>query len=202
MCAILVTSLILLISQSTAHAQGRIPKSQTFQLAPELASFYEVGRVDADGTLKLKYLGPVNFGFRKSLMLTEGDFIGVGSENPRLIGTGSLFFRVQVKSVLAGGNLEAQIEKAAVAHFENMNIVGLFRPLGSTTKTIQAAPPYAPVVDVSEEIAEMDKPQQQQLAECRRRMKQIGIAFHNFHEANQQFPPAVVYGPGDKPWHS
>jgi hypothetical protein len=118
-----------LISQSTAHAQGRIQKSQTFQLAPGLASFYEVGRVDADGTLKLKYLGPVNFGFRKSPMLTEGDFIGVGSENPRLIGIGSHFFRVQVKSVLAGGNLEAQIEKAAVAHFENMNIVGLFRRL-------------------------------------------------------------------------
>jgi hypothetical protein len=33
-------------------------------------------------------------------------------------------------------------------------------------------------------------------------LKQIGLAMHNFHAATNHFPPAVVFGPDGKPWHS
>jgi hypothetical protein len=33
-------------------------------------------------------------------------------------------------------------------------------------------------------------------------LKQIGLAFHNFHAVNDRFPAAVIYGPDGKPWHS
>jgi hypothetical protein len=33
-------------------------------------------------------------------------------------------------------------------------------------------------------------------------LKQICLAFHNYADANRAFPPAVVFGPDGKPWHS
>ena len=33
-------------------------------------------------------------------------------------------------------------------------------------------------------------------------LKQIGLAMHNFHDIHKHFPPAVIYGPDGKPWHS
>lgn len=33
-------------------------------------------------------------------------------------------------------------------------------------------------------------------------LKQIGLAFHNYAWFNRSFPPAVIYGPDGKPWHS
>ena len=33
-------------------------------------------------------------------------------------------------------------------------------------------------------------------------LKQIGLAFHNYAEVHRHFPPAVIYGPDGKPWHS
>lgn len=33
-------------------------------------------------------------------------------------------------------------------------------------------------------------------------LKQICLAFHNYADANRSFPPAVVFGPDGKPWHS
>ena len=33
-------------------------------------------------------------------------------------------------------------------------------------------------------------------------LKQIGLAFHNYADAYRSFPPAVIYGPDGKPWHS
>ncbi len=33
-------------------------------------------------------------------------------------------------------------------------------------------------------------------------LKQIMLAMHNFHSAHGHFPPAVIYGPNGKPWHS
>ena len=33
-------------------------------------------------------------------------------------------------------------------------------------------------------------------------MKQIGLAVHNFISVHGKLPPAVIYGPDGKPWHS
>ncbi|MEZ6046073.1 MAG: DUF1559 domain-containing protein [Planctomycetaceae bacterium] len=39
-------------------------------------------------------------------------------------------------------------------------------------------------------------------SETRNRMKMLGLAFHNYHDIHQCFPPGVIYGPDGKPWHS
>lgn len=33
-------------------------------------------------------------------------------------------------------------------------------------------------------------------------LKEIAVAFHNYHAAYQRLPPAIVYGSDGKPWHS
>lgn len=36
----------------------------------------------------------------------------------------------------------------------------------------------------------------------RNRLRQIGIAMHNFHDEFGHLPPAAIYGPDGRPWHS
>ena len=37
---------------------------------------------------------------------------------------------------------------------------------------------------------------------CKCRLKQFGLAFHNYHEVYGTFPPAFVLGPDGRKWHS
>ena len=140
--------------------------------------------------MRLKRAGVNGFRFRETPMLTEGYFVGLAWEESGRFSTCSHFFRVQVESVSSQGELEARVDKSVVEHFENVKIVGLFRPLDSTTAAMQAAPVYAPVSDGSQEIIGMAHEQQQQLVGCKLRLKQIGIAMHNFHGVHSHFPTA------------
>lgn len=39
-------------------------------------------------------------------------------------------------------------------------------------------------------------------ATCKCRLKQFGVALHNYHDAHGSFPPAFVLGPDGQKWHS
>jgi beta-lactamase regulating signal transducer with metallopeptidase domain len=47
--------------------------------------------------------------------------------------------------------------------------------------------------------AVMSARQAARLAQSMNNMKQIGLAFHNYHDAHQHLPPAVIYGPNNVP---
>lgn len=44
--------------------------------------------------------------------------------------------------------------------------------------------------------------QKAQLSASRGKLKQIGLALHNYHDKYDCFPPAYTLGPDGKPWHS
>jgi hypothetical protein len=93
----------------------------------------------------------------------------------------------------------------------------IFAPDGTTATQIQCLPPlvrfdeaslaaYLATERATEEsqrrLAEKVRNQAQYLSQSINNIKQIGIAMHNYADAIGHFPPAVVYGPDGKPWHS
>ena len=91
------------------------------------------------------------------------------------------------------GEVTIQVGPAAAGQLKNGEIVALVRPPGSTTEELREVPDLVEP-DGGGEIAGLGPPRQN--------LKQIGLALHTFHDAHGCFPPAVVFGPDGKPWHS
>jgi hypothetical protein len=89
----------------------------------------------------------------------------------------------------------------------------VFAPEGATADQIRTVPPlvrfdegslnaYLAVLVRQKQLAESYRDQARSVAVSINNLKQIGLALHNFHSVMDHFPPAVVYGPDGKPWHS
>lgn len=106
--------------------------------------------------------------------------------------------RGSLKEVLTDNQARLQIAQTNVEQFETIKHLLLFRPVGSTTAPLKAAP----IVDESERIEGVSDCQARSLQTSKQHLKQIGLALHNFHSAHRSFPPATIMGPDRKPWHS
>jgi hypothetical protein len=124
--------------------------------------------------------------------------------------------RVDVQEVLDGGEMIVAFGDGAAAAMRRGPAVlmrpfagelgGGERPTPATTKQLRALPDVLSS-DTAEATSGLLGAIQAARAAARRtqsmnNLKQIGLAFHNYADAFRHFPPAVIYGPDGKPWHS
>ena len=147
--------------------------------------------------------------------LTEGYFLGLtGLPETDMwmrydrITRGSLEFegasaiRVQVTEVQEGGKATLRVGSQATAQLKKGDTLFLMRPPGSSTAQLLAVPDTVAITDARHEVLGMDPTTAARLVQSENNLKQIGLAMRNFHDSYRHFPPAVIYGPDGKPWHS
>jgi hypothetical protein len=146
---------------------------------------------------------------------TEGYFLFVSPQllgdighrpAPRPLG---YLVRVEVTDVGEGQALTARSGPEAATALKAGDVGLLVRPGRMTTARMRALPAIIPLLKEGDPRA--PRALSAGLAEARRaarlnqsmtNLRQIGLALHNFQTAYGQFPPAVVYGPDGRPWHS
>jgi hypothetical protein len=163
-----------------------------------------IASMGEDGTLRLEQRRDEGATRQGQRTATEGYFLGLAqpaTQYQRSLDDAKVL-RVLVTEVLVEGALEVQVDPAAVPELEPGSVVSLLRPQASTTELMHAAPALASLVDALGSGTGLSKEQGAHLRTTQDRLKQIGLALHNFHDVNNCFPPAVVFGPDGKPWHS
>ncbi len=117
--------------------------------------------------------------------------------------------RIVVTDVGEQHRLTAKSGPEAAETLKEGDIVILMRPGRMTTSQIRSLPDVIPLMKGDEAKAPKSLVdslargrQEANLSQSINNLKQIGLAMHNFHAATNSFPPAVVFGPDGKPWHS
>ncbi len=163
-------------------------------------SLYSITRVEPDGTVEVTISQAVPAKFRTLLLgtLSEGYFLllaqGDRGKGPFVV------IRAQVTDVAEGPVLTLRTAPEAAARVKVGDAANLVRPSGATTARLRSLPDSIPlqVPTIPQDVAARLARRSQSI----NHLKQIGLALHNFHAANNRFPAAVIYGPDGKPWHS
>ena len=123
--------------------------------------------------------------------------------------------RIDIDEILDGGVAVATFGPGAAKVVRTADAI-LFRPMagrfdGETftqapTKAIRSLPDLLSTAEAKPGPGEAS-PLERARAAARRtasmnNLKQLALAFHNYHDAYNAFPPAAVIGPNGKPWHS
>jgi hypothetical protein len=134
--------------------------------------------------------------------LVEGYYLGIVQESFGASLTGARLVRVQVLEVLSEGAARIQLGPKAPARLKEGEFLLLVRPKDSTTVQLKQIPDLVLLEEGAAPGEKSDAAQRAQLAKAANNLKQIGLALYNFHDTYGHFPPAVIMGPDDKPWHS
>ena len=124
--------------------------------------------------------------------------------------------RVEITEVLEDGSLRATFGPGAAGIVAEGTAL-VFRPLAGdvtagdqkrpSTKSLRALPDVVRAANPAPAAAGKVDPISAAQAAARRQqsmnnLKQIALAFFNFHDHKAHFPPAAVIGPDGRPWHS
>jgi hypothetical protein len=109
--------------------------------------------------------------------------------------------RAQVTEVAEGPSLTVRLAPEAAGQVRPGDGAQLVRPLGSTTAALRSLPGVIPITE-DRAAAGAAAAKARSRAKSIDNLVRIGLALHNYHNARSEFPPAVMYGPDGKPWHS
>ncbi len=194
----------LLAGAADAFAQPSNEDRSVLQTPLNGPDFLTVSRVDSDGTIVVAPSATVPAQFRDNLsaFFAEGMYLLVTNDGkPR---DQRRVIRVQVTDVAAGSVFTMKTGPQAAAHVRVNDTARLVRTLPTTTAGLRALPDEVPFQGQSNDAKKNDVDPREALARARsiNNLKQMGLAMHNIHTAFNAFPPAVIYGPDGKPWHS
>lgn len=179
-----------------------------FRMNPYHANIGQITEIGHDGVVKISDVSNPRFALNNILAgqsdLAEGRYLGIVADEFVVTTRDSRLVRVQVTSIGKDNTAELKLAPDAAAKLTKHESIYLFRPPGATTAELESAPDFAPIDDGTEAtvLGSNAANTQGSLSRSRNNLKQIGLAMHNFHDIFDKFPPAVVYGPDGKPWHS
>lgn len=181
------------------------PEPLRFPINPQRAPYYaKIDSVGKDGAVQIS--APENVPQPPAEMrseIIEGYYIGVVQESFGKSLEGARLVRVLVIDVGVDGVVQLQLAKPATEALKPGEFLMLFRPIGATTARLKQLPDVAPLEEgAAPGETKKEDGEKLKLGQSFNNLKQIGLAFHNFHDAFKHFPPAVVMGPDEKPWHS
>ena len=205
--------LILALCGAPAMAQpgakkkpaAEAPAPLRFPIAGQRLPFYgKIDKVGKDGSVQISRSAEMlQTAAAVHQELIEGYFIGIVKDAAGPSLEGARLVRVQITDVGEDEVAQAQLPRKAAESLKGEELVMLIRPLGATTARMKLLPDLAPLEQGPPPGARKnDAADQARLAQSFNNLKQIGLALHNFHDVYRHFPPAVIVGPDNKPWHS
>ena len=193
---------------NTGKERGPASNVQRFLMNPYHANIGTITEVAANGTVRVGDIANPRFALNRRLAgrvdLTEGYYLGLVADEFVVSTKDTRLVRCEVINVGTQGTATLRISSEAAKKIVNGDQIVFFRPPGSTTSELKAAPDYAPVDDgtATSALGEKSVNVARSLSRSQINLKQLGLALHAFDETYNSFPPAVVYGPDGKPWHS
>jgi hypothetical protein len=209
MCRTILLASCGLFALASAAAQAQQPAPAddaplSFRVDSEPLYLGQIEELKRSGAARLGLLPDQPPGGTRA-DLTEGYYLAVVVKDPSGLEGGpprdAQLARVNIVETLDGGRALAQFGKEAAPDLRAGMAVALIRPRGATTAQLKAAPELVPL-----SFGDKDSPGAAGAAQAQvlmaNNLRQVGLALHNFHDANNGFPPAVILGRDGKPWHS
>lgn len=137
--------------------------------------------------------------------LSEGLCLGLTGPRERpfdILGPGVALMQVEVRQIQPNGKAALRIARDAAARLRPGDWVWLGRPLGSTTAEMESLPGFAPLETTVVGLPGMASEDLERLERSSRQLKRVVIAILEWNDRYGSLPPAVVFGPDRKPWHS
>lgn len=182
--------------------------AQDKESLPLVRSYFEFGRKRAflwihqldDQRVTATLANVQGVGDEDTIELTEGYYLGFYYAPDGKSGAKRLecVMRVQVAEIEPNRSVRLVVGPDAIKRLRPNASLNLCRPVQSATQELRTVP------DVME-LTLADEAALEKLLSLRRSvndLKQISLAMQNFHDVYGHYPPAVVYGPDGKPWHS
>jgi prepilin-type processing-associated H-X9-DG protein len=195
-------ALAVLVGTEGAFAQAPNDTKWTVQTPLPGPDFLTITRIHPDGTIVLSPSESVPAQIRETLgtFFAEGLYLVVTNDGQPI--ARRRVIRAQVTDIAAGSVFTVKTRPEAAARVAVKDSARLIRPMPTTTAQLRALPEEIPLQGEPATANPDDARELAARARSINHLKQIALAMHSYHSTFNTFPPAVIYGPDGKPWHS